>query len=143
VVWVSARNYNKNNAEKAFDKLESKKVSSQESIQKHLTTLNQQEKQQLTPIETTTTKALKGIINDSKNILSKTVEIVVIDRLKNNPNISKWVEEGIYLHKETDLNNCEFCNQQLPVDRIPQLLSYTNICFNYRRHKLFVINFNL
>jgi hypothetical protein len=123
---VLARNYNKNNAEKAFNKLESKKVLSQELIQEHLTTLKQQEKQQLTPIETTTTKALKGIINDSKNILSKTVEIVVIDRLKNNPNISKWVEEGIYLHKETDLNNCEFCNQQLPVDRIPQLLSYFN-----------------
>jgi wobble nucleotide-excising tRNase len=96
------------------------------SYAKVSTTLKQQEKQQLTPIETTTTKALKGIINDSKNILSKTVEIVVIDRLKNNPNISKWVEEGIHLHKETDLNNCEFCNQQLPVDRIPQLLSYFN-----------------
>ena len=123
---VLVRNYNKNNAEKAFDELESKKVLSQELIQEHLTTLKQQEKQQLTPIETTTTKALKGIINDSKNILSKTVEIVVIDRLKNNPNISKWVEEGIHLHKETDLNNCEFCNQQLPVDRIPQLLSYFN-----------------
>ncbi len=123
---VLVRNYNKNNAENAFDELESKKVLSQELIQEHLTTLKQQEKQQLTPIETTTTKALKGIINDSKNILSKTVEIVVIDRLKNNPNISKWVEEGIHLHKETDLNNCEFCNQQLPVDRIPQLLSYFN-----------------
>ncbi len=121
---VSARNYNKNNAEEAFDKLESKKVLSQELIEEHRTTLEQQEKQQLTPIETTTTKALEGIINDSKNILNKTVENVVIDRLKNNPNISKWVEEGIYLHKETDLNNCEFCNQQLPVDRIPQLLSY-------------------
>ncbi|SSC10571.1 AAA family ATPase [thiotrophic endosymbiont of Bathymodiolus puteoserpentis (Logatchev)] len=123
---VSARNYNKNNAEEAFDKLESKKVLSQELIEEHRTTLEQQEKQQLTPIETTTTKALEGIINDSKNILNKTVENVVIDRLKNNPNISKWVEEGIYLHKETDLNNCEFCNQQLPVDRIPQLLSYFN-----------------
>ncbi len=123
---VSTRNYNKNNAEKAFDKLESKEVLPQELIKEHLTTLKQQEKQQLTPIETTITKALEGIINDSKNILNKTVEIVVIDRLKNNPNISKWVEEGIHLHKETDLNNCEFCNQQLPVDRIPQLLSYFN-----------------
>jgi threonine dehydrogenase-like Zn-dependent dehydrogenase len=80
---VSARNYNKNNAEEAFDKLESKKVLSQELIEEHRTTLEQQEKQQLTPIETTTTKALEGIINDSKNILNKTVENVVIDRLKN------------------------------------------------------------
>ncbi|CAC9623364.1 hypothetical protein [uncultured Gammaproteobacteria bacterium] len=123
---VSRRNYNKNNAEKAFNELKGKTTLSEEFIQEHLTTLKQQEKQKLTLIETTVTKALEKIIIDSKDILNKTVEIVVIDRLKNNPNISKWIEEGVLLHKETGLDNCEFCNQPLPADRIPQLLSYFN-----------------
>ncbi len=123
---VLARTYNKNNAEVAFNKLESKEVLSKELIREHITTLKQQEKPQLTPIEITTTKELEEIIGDSQDILNKTVESVVIDRLKNNPNISKWVEEGVYLHKEIDLNNCEFCKQPLPVDRLPQLLSHFN-----------------
>jgi wobble nucleotide-excising tRNase len=123
---ILAKNYNKNNAEKAFNELINKEILLEKSVQEHLTTLKQQEKQQLEFIEITTIKELEVIINDSKNILNKTVETVVIDRLKNNPNISKWVEEGVILHQKTDLNNCEFCNQLLPDDRITQLLSYFN-----------------
>lgn len=123
---VSARNYNKGNAERAFNQLKNTSLLSEEEIQQNSTTLKQQQKSTLTLINTDITKNIEQIILDSSSILEKTVETVVIDRLKEHADISLWVEKGIKLHKEKESTTCEFCNQPLPENRIPDLLSYFN-----------------
>lgn len=123
---VSARNYNKRNAEDAFNKLKIKALLSKEEIQQNSTTLKQQQKLNLDLINTDITKGVEQVVLDAATILDKTVETVVIDRLKEHADISKWVEEGINLHKENESTSCEFCNQPLPENRIPDLLSYFN-----------------
>ncbi|MGG6312406.1 AAA family ATPase [Paenibacillus macerans] len=57
--------------------------------------------------------------------LSKLIKTSVItysiERLRNNSEINKWVEEGYHLHKNNRSTNCEFCGQNLPKERIQEL----------------------
>ncbi|MBI4652112.1 AAA family ATPase [Candidatus Desantisbacteria bacterium] len=124
---VSARNYRKNNAEQAFAKLQTKQLQSEEKINNYLLTLKQIEKPVLNEIIINNIKEkVKSIILKSKILLKRTVETVIIERLKKNVNISKWVEQGLELHIIEKSTNCEFCNQPLPKERISDLLAFFN-----------------
>ena len=52
-----------------------------------------------------------------------------IQRLKDNPEIAKWVKEGITIAKEHKSNTCEFCGQLLPSDLFTTLESHFNDVF--------------
>lgn len=123
---VSTRTYNKRNAENAFNELKNKTLLSKEESQQHSTTLRQQQKPVLSLIDADVIKDVEQIILDSGSILDKTVEAIIIDRLKDHADISQWVEEGINLHKKNESTTCEFCDQSLPENRISDLLSYFN-----------------
>jgi wobble nucleotide-excising tRNase len=124
---VSARNYRKNNAEQAFSRLKSKQILSEEEINKFSLTLKQQEKPILTELSIgDINENANAIILNAKSLLQSTVETVIIERLKENPDISKWVEQGIALHTAKNSPTCEFCNQPLPPKRISELLAYFN-----------------
>ncbi len=71
-------------------------------------------------------KDLNKIIADATALLKQTVEVVIISRLHENPDISRWVEEGIKLHQKEKSKKCEFCAQNLPEDRIRILAGYFN-----------------
>ena len=124
---VSARNYRKNNAEKDFESLQSKKLLSEKEIEKHLATLKQQEMDFLEKIESPVTEEESvKIIEEAKTLLNQSVEVIVIARLKEYPHISQWVEEGFKLHQQENSRTCEFCGQTLPEDRIKALTAYFN-----------------
>jgi wobble nucleotide-excising tRNase len=124
---VSARNYRKNNAEHAFAKLKVKQILSNEEINKYSLTLIQQEKPILNELTSGNIKENgKSIFLDSQSLLKRTVETVIIERLKENADISKWVEEGLELHTIKKSANCEFCNRPLPKERISDLFAYFN-----------------
>lgn len=124
---VSARNYRKNNAEHAFAKLKVKQILSDEEINKYSLTLKQQEKPILNELTSDNIKEnAKSIFLDSQSLLKRTVETVIIERLKENADISKWVEEGLELHTIKKSANCEFCNRPLPKERVSDLFAYFN-----------------
>lgn len=124
---VLARNYRKNNAEQAFLKLKTKQILTEEEIHKHSITLKQQEKTALTELTLEEiAKSVEEIIANAKSLLLSTVETAIIQRLKEHPDISEWVEQGITLHALKKSSNCEFCNQPLPPGRISELLAYFN-----------------
>lgn len=124
---VSAKNYRKNNAEQAFAKLKIKQILSNEETNKYSLTLKQQEKPILNELTSDNIKEnAKSIFLDSQSLLKCTVETVIIERLKENADISKWVEEGLELHTIKKSANCEFCNRPLPKERISDLLAYFN-----------------
>lgn len=55
------------------------------------------------------------------NITSK-----VIDRLKENPEISEWVSQGLVLHQNTQMETCEFCGNTLQSERLSALNGHYN-----------------
>lgn len=124
---VSARNYRKNNAVQAFAKLNAKQILSDEEKNRFSLTLKQQEKPILNELTSNNIKKnANSIILDSQSLLKCTVETVMIERLKENADISKWVEDGLELHTIKKTANCEFCNRPLPKERISDLSAYFN-----------------
>ncbi len=132
----ATRRYDKRDAEDAFKKLTKKELLDEKELTKHNLTLRQLEKTQLTLLtipqltvngSTLTTKdGVKAINQSVVNLCSETVEIVIISRLKENPDISDWVEHGIALHNKHASAICEFCNQSLSKNRLLDLSKHFN-----------------
>lgn len=124
---VATRTYKRNNAEKDFSSLKSKKLLSEQEMEKYLITLRQQEMDVLDEIaKNFVEEDVKRIIEEAKKLLKQSVEVIVIDRLQQYPKVSKWVEEGLSLHRQENSKSCEFCGQTLPEDRILSLVAYFN-----------------
>lgn len=132
----SIRNYRKNNAETSFESMTESKILSAEEKNKFLSTLKQEEKALLSEItlpkvheegeDILITDFLINLFSKSKSLCIKTVESSVIERLKNNGDISSWVETGIALHNKHKSDECEFCGQVLPQSRIQELAQHFN-----------------
>lgn len=127
IMGVSPRDYRKNNAEKDFNLLNSKRLLSQQEIDLYVSTLKQQE---LDPISLLSQDGIekrgKELLAEISHLLSKTVTVTTITRLKENPEISQWVEEGLLIHQHEKSQKCEFCDQALPIERMEALNGYFN-----------------
>lgn len=124
---VSARNYRRNNAEKEYELLKSKKLLNKQEIEKLLATLKQQEMEILDEITSPVIEEdVERIVKDAKALLKQTVDVIVIERLQQHPHIYQWVEDGFLLHQQEDSKACEFCGQTLPENRILALAAYFN-----------------
>ena len=65
--------------------------------------------------------------NLNNELLRKIVSIQrTIEKLKNDPDLSKWIQEGLSIHQQRDLFKCEFCLQDLPSNRIENLEEHFN-----------------
>ncbi|KKU36430.1 MAG: hypothetical protein UX49_C0016G0023 [Candidatus Wolfebacteria bacterium GW2011_GWC2_46_275] len=123
----SLRNYRKPDAEKAFAALIKPELLGDEDINGCLLALKQEEKVSIPEIDTFSfLQALNPIIQESKNLCAQTVEILVIERLKQNIDISRWVEDGLALHLKHGNGSCEFCGQFMPESRMQELVNYFN-----------------
>ena len=120
----SVRSYRRNNAKDDFEKLAQKELLSQEDLAKYKKIKEQKKKEKIDEIVFTLRQ--DKILEEIKNILKKSVNSIIIARLKNNPDISAWVEEGIEIHKKHNSKTCEFCGQSLPNGLIEKLLLYFN-----------------
>lgn len=121
------RNYRKNNAEDDYKSLNSPQLLSDEEIKQYLATLEQQEKETQNELDSShIKKEATQIVDDATLLMERTVETAVIEKLKNNPSISTWVEDGYKLHKENEFADCQFCNQHLPKKRIEDIAGHFN-----------------
>ncbi len=59
-------------------------------------------------------------------LLKKTVVSAVIETLKNDQELSKWVKTGLVKHKKDYSSDCLFCGQPLPDGRIQELEEHFN-----------------
>ena len=119
-----ARNYRKNNAERDFEKLESKKILNQDDFEKNQSLLRQQEMETLgLKFFDNISDDIENLIEEAENLLKTTVDVVIIPRLQENPDISQWVEEGLHLHHDKKSYRCEFCGQLFSDDRKQELLA--------------------
>jgi len=121
------RNYNKTNAENAFKLLTKMEVLDEEQLAVLSKSVSQEPlpRQEEISLEDST-DALALINADVKEILGKTVEALVIERLKNNPDIAEWVEAGLALHNKYKNEICEFCGQPVTTIRITKIAAHFN-----------------
>ena len=63
-------------------------------------------------------------------LLKRTVVSAVIENLKNDQDLSGWVNTGLAKHKKEDSNDCLFCGQPLPKGRIKELEDHFNDKYN-------------
>jgi wobble nucleotide-excising tRNase len=123
----SLRNYRKPDAEKAFVLLPDKKLLKEDEINRCLTILKQEEKSKVSEISIPSISQLKNIlIGQCKTFCLQTVSSLIINRLRDNPDVSLWVESGLRLHQKHNSTKCEFCNQSLPAGRVEELVGYFN-----------------
>ena len=71
---------------------------------------------------------LEQMYNEAKNILSQSVVASTIDELKNNHELSEWVQEGLKLHKPDGKykDTCSFCANPITPERFKKLENHFN-----------------
>jgi len=69
---------------------------------------------------------ISDILVEVKDILQKTATSQIIEALRSDDIISKWVERGLILHKEKNLATCAFCDQVIPRNRLRDLENHFN-----------------
>ena len=132
------RTYNKNNAEADFVKITEKTLLSKDDLDALSITVKQFQKPFIDPLVDITFELTKeeekvdlstyitGVATEAKSLLFQCVESIVIEHLRDNPDISTWVESGLELHQVHASENCEFCGQKISADRIQNFAKYFN-----------------
>lgn len=69
---------------------------------------------------------LLEIEKDVNKLITANITSKVISRLKDKPDIGEWVAQGLAIHNHHKSETCEFCNQELPADRIENLEAHYN-----------------
>ena len=70
--------------------------------------------------------SISDILTEIRDNLQKTATSQIIEALKSDETISKWVERGLAIHKEKGLTTCAFCNQSIPETRLKDLENHFN-----------------
>lgn len=127
------RDYRKPQAERDFASLTEKAELEDQDLQEASAVLKQETLPPLTkvPVPSVTigrdsppvhlATALSGISDQAENLLKKTVDAAIIERLSENPDLATWVERGVALHQKYESRVCEYCLQVIPVNRLEQL----------------------
>ncbi len=70
---------------------------------------------------------LMTLANTVSELLSTTVVSAAIQSLKDDPSLSAWVRQGLGLHQERQVDQCLFCEQGLPGDRLATIEAHFNV----------------
>jgi len=79
---------------------------------------------------------ISEIKGEIKQALQTTVASQIIEALKSDEVVSKWVEHGLSIHKDRKLKNCAFCNQVIPQNRFSELEQHFNEDYQHLIEKL-------
>lgn len=69
---------------------------------------------------------LESIRNTVSSLLTKSLVVEAIAALQNNQTLSAWVKEGLEIHKQENHQDCQFCLQPLPPERLTALEKHFN-----------------
>jgi wobble nucleotide-excising tRNase len=128
---TAVRNYRKNNAEAAFGNLSKATTLSASELQARRNTIHQEVMEKIVvpafpgssgdSTETTIAQRIQALTKAAGLLCAKSAISNAIARLRDNPAIGKWVEDGHILHKQLTTTDCEFCGQPMPADRWERL----------------------
>ncbi len=132
------RSYIKTSAETDFGILKSKNILADEVLESLSVTVKQLQKPLIDPLKeieyefvkdeekVKLDKAVDDILKEAKSLVGQQVESIVIDRLRDNQDISNWVETGLTVQHDHSSQNCEFCGQKIPEVRLQELTKHFN-----------------
>lgn len=133
---LATRTYRRPNAEADFAALSGKMPLDESSVTASSMELRQLEKSNVPEVSLSQLSLgeeqkelgdfLIALISIGTDLNSQTVESKIIERLKQNSDIARWVETGIALHSAHASSTCEFCDQVLPAQRIEVLTAHFN-----------------
>ena len=66
--------------------------------------------------------SLKSLFREVQDVLSATAKQEVLDRLRKDPKVERWVEQGLSLHETS--KKCLFCNRDLPEKILNELTKH-------------------
>ncbi|MCE7886683.1 MAG: hypothetical protein DYH13_04170 [Alphaproteobacteria bacterium PRO2] len=69
---------------------------------------------------------LKSAANAVTELLKKTVVSQTIEALTKDARLADWVKEGVEIHKDHKADQCQFCEQNLPAQRLKHLEGHFN-----------------
>lgn len=82
-------------------------------------------------------------LKQSGKILATKVESLVIKRLRDNPKISTWVEQGLSINQEFGNGICEFCGNQISEERLCELHQYFNAADSNLKKQISIVSESL
>lgn len=128
------RSYRKPDAEAAYAKLVNAKLLPEHDLEIHRATVRQE---QMSAIEMVKIPAVTSGGGDvdvidfvanaalrAKELIRRSAQSAVIERLSRNPKIAAWVEQGVHIHTSAPQSKCEFCNQPMPAERLKALADH-------------------
>ncbi|MBU1246524.1 AAA family ATPase [Patescibacteria group bacterium] len=117
------RNYEKPQFKQDVDLIKdgfTKHILSDDVYGKHLTTYKSTEQKDDIILSALPALGFPDLQNKTKEIIKRKITAQkIIEELKNNENLNKWVNEGRGLHKSK--NKCSFCGNDLPSDLFQKL----------------------
>ena len=129
------RSYRKPDAEAAFASLATK-IYTEVELEVHRATVRQEQADGIPEIaiprvrfsEFDDPRDLQAAASDFTSIVGsltlRTAQAGALTRLAEHPDISKWVESGIQIHRAHESDKCEFCDQKLPAARMLALAEH-------------------
>lgn len=88
--------------------------------------IQQTSKEKITVLSTPNTD-LSLEVSEVTDLVNRAITSQVIESLKSDEEISKWVEHGLGLHKYRGFTVCTFCSQQIPTERFVALENHFNL----------------
>jgi wobble nucleotide-excising tRNase len=101
---------------------------SDEQVGSYLATYHSTDKKDTISEITLSIPDISGFYNQTEVLLQKTATANIIERLKENPTLEKWVKGGLGLHDGKSI--CEFCGGQLPNDLFDKLNKHFSEGYN-------------
>lgn len=141
--------YNKNTSDKIWNdlkktegELQDYELSEEELAQEKDYTLLNSKKDEISETQLPTKIELEKLTEIQKEVnklLTTNITSKVIERLKDNPEIGNWVEDGLALHKQYDSSSCEFCGQPLPKNRTEELEKHFSKEYNELKDQITIL----
>lgn len=69
-------------------------------------------------------------IQNTSELVDRTVTSIVIEELKNNSQLSAWIEKGLILHKTEHRKTCAFCGSSISDERLEMLDAHFSNALN-------------
>jgi wobble nucleotide-excising tRNase len=126
------RNYDKTSIETSIrsnaTKLENPSVLtlSEEKLETTQKAIQQTSKEKITQIASSSFD-ISTEVSETATLVNKVITSQVIESLKSDEEVSKWVEHGLGIHKDKALVNCAFCDQVIPASRLTALENHFNL----------------
>ena len=133
------RSYRKPDAEMAFGKAQVFATLDEATLEMHRVTVHQEQLDTITlpelPLQLHEPSAPSAAFVEVAEalpakiqvLLARTAQAGALRRLVEEPEIARWVEEGVAIHRQHDSDHCEFCGQSLPSERMARLAEHFGI----------------